>query len=70
MAKDAMKDFKTYVSVRMAELGIKQKELSKMVGVSEGTLSDQINGNPTLSSVNRIVDVLEKDFTVKFKTTE
>ena len=45
----------------LKEKGMTQKDLAKLMGVTNGALSQQINGTPTLDTLRRIADALGVD---------
>lgn len=48
--------------------GITQKQLSELCGIAEVSLSKSINGNPTISTLEKIATALGVEITELFNT--
>lgn len=50
----------------LKEKGMTQQDLAQRMGVAAGTLSQQINGSPTLDTLQRIADAIGVDIAELF----
>lgn len=54
----------------MKRRGITINDLASKIGISRVVLSGQINGNPTLSNINRIAEAIGCDISELFRKEE
>lgn len=54
----------------LKEKGITAKELANRLSLSEGALSQSLNGNPTLERLRQIADALEVPITELFAASD
>ena len=64
-------DLRVVIKVRRKVLGISQQDLSEMSGLGVATIKDieRGKGNPSLSTVARILDVLGMELVFKVRQT-
>lgn len=64
-------DLRGVIKVRRKVLGISQQDLAEMAGLGVATIKDieRGKGNPSLSTVARILDVLGMDLVFKVRQT-
>lgn len=64
-------DLRRVIKVRRKVLGISQQDLAEMAGLGVATIKDieRGKGNPSLSTVARILDVLGMDLVFKVRQT-
>ena len=64
-------DLRGVIKLRRKVLGISQQDLAEMAGLGVATIKDieRGKGNPSLSTVARILDVLGMDLVFKVRQT-
>lgn len=64
-------DLRGVIKVRRKVLGVSQQDLAEMAGLGVATIKDieRGKGNPSLSTVTRILDVLGMELVFKVRQT-